>query len=136
MGIFDEIVSVIGKQLGDGQNNSLIEQAMALINNPEMGGLSGLVDKFRQGGLGDMVSSWVGTGANEPVSADQISSVLGADKIQDIAANLGFSGSQVSDSLASILPQIIDKLTPEGSVPEGNSLAQSLSGLAEKFLKG
>jgi uncharacterized protein YidB (DUF937 family) len=136
MGLFDEIVSVIGKQLGGGQQNSIIEQAMAMINNPETGGLSGLVEKFRQGGLGDVVSSWVGTGANAPVSGDQISNVLGADKIQDIAAKLGFSGSQVSDGLAGILPQIIDKLTPEGSVPEGNSLAQSISGLAEKFLKG
>jgi len=138
IGLFDEVVSIVGKQLGggDGQQNNLIEQAMAMINNPAMGGLPGKIEKFQKGGLGEIVSSWVGTGANQPVSADQISAALGADRIQEMAGNAGVSGNQMSDALASLLPQMIDKLTPNGQVPEGNALTQGISALAEKFLKG
>jgi uncharacterized protein YidB (DUF937 family) len=135
MGLFDEVVSIVGKQLGGGQQNSLMEQAMAMINNPEMGGLTGLIEKFQKGGLGEVVSSWVGTGANQPISADQIINALGADRIQEIAEKVGVSGNQVSDGLASLLPQMIDKLTPNGQIPEGNVLEKGLSALAEKFLK-
>lgn len=136
MGLFDEVVSIVGKQLGGGQQSGLIEQAMAMINNPEMGGLAGLIAKFQKGGLGDVVSSWVGTGANQSVSADQIINALGADRVQEIAGKVGLSGNQVSDGLASLLPQIVDKLTPDGNIPEGNALEQGISSLAEKFLKG
>jgi uncharacterized protein YidB (DUF937 family) len=136
MGLFDEVASIVGKQLGGGQQNSLIEQAMAMINNSEMGGLTGLIEKFQKGGLGEVVSSWVGTGANQPVSADQIINALGADRVQEIAEKVGLSGNQVSDGLASLLPQIIDKLTPNGQIPDGNVLGQGISALTEKFLKG
>lgn len=137
MGLLDEVVSIVGKQFsGDSQQNNLLGQVMAMMNNPEMGGLQGLIEKFQKGGLGEVVSSWVGTGDNLPVSANQISTMLGADKIQEIAGKAGISGNQVSDGLASLLPQLIDKLTPNGQVPEGNSLEGSISALAEKFLKG
>jgi hypothetical protein len=78
----------------------------------------------------------VGRDAATKVSGDQISNALGADKVQDIAGKLGVSGNQVSDGLASLLPQIIDKLTPHGQVPEGNVLDRGISALADKFLKG
>jgi len=137
MGLFDEVVAIVGKQLSGGsQQNSLMEQAIAMINNPEMGGLPGLINKFQKGGLGEIVSSWVGTGANQPVSADQISAALGPDSIQEMAGKAGVSETQMSDALASVLPQLIDKLTPDGNVPEGNALQQGISALAEKLLKG
>ncbi len=136
MGLFDEVVSVIGKQLSGGQQNNLVEQAMAMLNNPQIGGLSGLVEKFQKGGLGEIVSSWVGTGANMPVSGDQIAGALGPEQIREIAGKTGIAESQVSDGLASILPQVIDKLTPDGRVPDNNALSGALSSLAEKFLKG
>lgn len=135
MGLFDEVVSVVGKLAG-GQQNSLVEQAIAMINNPQIGGLSGLIEKFKTNGLGDVVSSWVSTGSNLPVSAEQINSALGAESIQDIAGKIGVSGDQVSSSLAGLLPQLIDKLTPDGKVPEGNALSASLTSLAQKFLQG
>ena len=135
MGLFDEVVSVVGRLTG-GQQNSLVEQAIAMINNPQIGGLSGLIEKFKTNGLGEIVSSWVSTGSNIPVSAEQISSALGADSIQDIAGKIGVSGDQVSSSLAGLLPQLIDQLTPNGKVPEGNALSASLTSLAQKFLQG
>ena len=135
MGLFDEVVSVVGKLAG-GQQNSLVEQAIVMINNPQIGGLSGLIEKFKTNGLGEIVSSWVSTGSNLPVSAEQISSTLGADSIQDIAGKIGVSGDQVSSSLAGLLPQLIDQLTPDGKVPEGNVLSANLTSLAKKFLQG
>jgi uncharacterized protein YidB (DUF937 family) len=81
------------------------------------GGLSSLVEKFTQGGLDEQVASWVGTGHNLPISADQIHSVLGAIGLQDIAAKLGISSTEAAGHLSTLLPQVVDKLTPNGQLP-------------------
>ena len=107
-----------------------------MVNNPEIGGLTGLIEKFQKGGLGEIVSSWVGTGADLPVSADQITDALGVEKIQELASQAGVSENQISDGLATLLPPIIDRLTPDCQVPEGDALTKSIGSLAEKFLKG
>jgi uncharacterized protein YidB (DUF937 family) len=100
---------------------------MQLINN-QPGGLGGLVQSFQQGGLGEVVNSWVSTGQNLPVSAEQLQSVLGGGQLQNIAAQLGVSPEQASGSLADLLPQVVDKLTPNGQLPEGGGdlLAQGM----------
>jgi uncharacterized protein YidB (DUF937 family) len=137
MGLFDDVVSIIGKKLGgDSQQNSLLQQAMAMMNNPEIGGLPGLIEKFQKNGLGEVASSWIGTGANQPVSPEQINKALGTESIIEMAGKVGVSGNQISEGLASILPQIIDKLTPDGKLPEDSLLKKSLSALADKYLKG
>jgi len=136
MGLFDEIVSTVGKKImgGNDEQAGLLEQAMSLINNPAVGGLGGLIEKFQKNDLGDIISSWVGTGANQPISGDQIINALGTDKIQEIAGKLGVSDTQVSEGLSAILPQVIDKLTPQGDVPEGNVLEQGISLLSKQFM--
>lgn len=135
MGLLNDIVSMIGKKMGaDSQQSSLMEQAFAIINNPETGGLSGLIEKFQKNGLGDVISSWIGKGANQPVSADQISNTLGTERITEIAGKVGVSPDHISESLASILPQLVDKLTPDGEVPDGSILEKGLSALASKYL--
>ena len=137
MGLFDKIVSIVGDNMSGGTGNKdLMEQALNLINNPAIGGLPGLINKFEKGGLGEIISSWVGTGANQPISADQIINALGADRIHEIADKLGVADNQVSDGLASVLPQIIDKLTPNGKVPEGDVLEQGIGLLSKQFLNG
>ncbi|MRR16820.1 MAG: DUF937 domain-containing protein [Deltaproteobacteria bacterium] len=136
MGLFDDVVSIVGKQLGGGGQNSLLAEAIAMINNPETGGLQGLVEKLQNGGLGEIVSSWIGTGENRPVSAGQIVDALGAEKIKELAVQAGIPEDQVSDGLAGLLPGIVDQLTPDGRVPQGNALSESIGALAAKFLKG
>jgi len=81
------------------------------------GGLAGLVQTFREKGLGDVVNSWVSRERNQPVTAAQIESVLGNEKVQALAAKLGVSTSTISTGVATILPQVVDKLTPEGTLP-------------------
>src|SRR5574343_476608 len=126
MGLLDSVVGALGGGQSAG-GNGLLEVAMQLLNNPQTGGLAGLVNSFQQGGLGEIVNSWVSTGQNLPVSAEQLQSVLGGGALQDIAAKLGVSPEQASGSLAELLPQVVDKLTPNGQLPEGGDLlAQGL----------
>ena len=134
MGFLDDIVKAgAGKLLGGAAQGGLMEQVLGLINNSETGGLAGLVETFKSKGLGDAISSWIGTGENNPVSGEQIANTLGSDKIQEIAGKLGISGSEASSGLAALLPQVIDKLTPDGKVPEGGLLEQGLNILKQKL---
>ena len=137
MGLLDQIVKgLAGKFLGGGggTQNPLLDIALGLINNPQAGGLTGLLETFKGKGLGDAVSSWISTGQNQPVSGEQIQHVLGKEQIQQIAEKIGIPKGEVSSGLASILPEIIDKLTPNGTLPESGMLEQGLSLLKKQLL--
>lgn len=121
MSLFDQVVGALSTGESGGQGN-LLQTVMHLINNPQTGGLQGLIQSFQQGGLGDIVNSWVSSGHNLPISAEQIQSVLGGSGLQELAAKLGISPAQASGSLAEMLPQIVDKMTPNGEVPQGGDL--------------
>ena len=90
-----------------------------LGNNGTQGGLAGLVQKFQQAGMGDVISSWVGSGANQPISGEQLSQVLGSDTLADLASRIGVDPHQAAGQLSSILPGLIDQLTPQGHAPAG-----------------
>jgi uncharacterized protein YidB (DUF937 family) len=135
MGLFDEITKTMRTRiLGGASQGGLMEQVLGLINNPETGGLGGLIETFKSKGLGDVISSWIGTGQNQPVSGEQIANALGDNKIREIAQKLGLSGADASSGLAELLPQIIDKLTPDGTVPEDGLLEQGLAMLKGKIM--
>jgi uncharacterized protein YidB (DUF937 family) len=129
MGLLDSVLgSVLGGQVGrqgdapgalGGLGALLPVIAGMLANDGQQGGLGGLLEKFNQAGLGDVASSWVGKGENLPISADQLSNVLGNDTIGNIAAQLGIDPAQASGALSQVLPGLIDKLTPQGQAPEG-----------------
>lgn len=108
-----------------------------LANDGDHGGLGGLVSKFEQAGLGNVVTSWIGSGQNLPISADQLQSVLGSDAVADIAAKLGINPSDAMGQLSTMLPGLVDKLTPSGTAPAGGfgtmgDLAGMLGGLLAK----
>ena len=86
------------------------------------GGIAGLSDKFQKGGAGEMFASWVGTDKNEPITSEQISKVLGNSQLQEIATKLGIDTKGATDFIATNLPVLIDKLTPDGKV-ESNPAA-------------
>lgn len=94
------------------------------------GGLGGLVSAFSQGGLGDVIGSWVGRGENLPVTGDQLAGVLGPGALQHLAGSTGASHAEVTDALSRLLPQVVDHLTPDGVVPE-----QGVGGAADDLLK-
>jgi uncharacterized protein YidB (DUF937 family) len=137
MGLLDGMAKgLLGKILGGvSSQNPLLDIVLGLITNPQTGGLQGLIQTFKEKGLGDAMSSWISTGENQPVSGDQIQHAMGGNFIQQIAKQLGSSKSEVSGGFANLLPDIIDKLTPNGKLPEGDQLSQGLEMLKKTFLK-
>lgn len=132
MGLLDSIVG----SLGQGSGNPVLKLVSGLIANPNGGGLAGLLQQFQAGGLGHLADSWVGTGQNLPLSAEQLKNVLGSEQIQQMAAKAGLAPDALSGQLAELLPQWIDKLTPNGSVPDPSSLQQGLGSLLQGILGG
>ncbi len=137
MGILGEMAKGLSGKASGGSSsqNPLMDIVMGLITNPQSGGLQGLIQTFKEKGLGDAMSSWISTGENQSVSGNQIQHALGGNFIQQIAQQLGSSKSEVSGGLANFLPDIIDKLTPTGKLPEGDQLSQGLEMLKKNFLK-
>ncbi len=82
------------------------------------GGLGGLLSQFQQAGYGQQANSWVSTGQNAPIDANILSQVLGGGQLDSIAQQLGMPRGQVADEMASALPQVIDRMTPRGAVPD------------------
>ncbi|MGA8263407.1 MAG: YidB family protein [Ignavibacteriaceae bacterium] len=124
MGILDTINSAIGGGKVEGQND-LMSTIMNLVGG-QQGGLDGLISEFKSKGLGDVISSWVGTGNNLPISSDQIQNILGSDQVKNIASKLGIDANSVTSQLSNLLPQVIDKLTPDGKVPEGDLMSKGM----------
>ncbi|MCI3207674.1 MULTISPECIES: YidB family protein [Pandoraea] len=99
-----------------------------------LGGLGGLTQILNQGGLGEAVNSWIGTGNNQAVSPDQVTQALGpGGQLQQLASTAGVSESEAAQELSALLPQVVNHLTPNGSVPQGQF---DLASLAQQFLGG
>lgn len=128
MSLLDQVVGAVTSKLGtqDKTQNGLMESVLGLINN-NAGGLSGLVQAFKDKGLADVAASWVSTGKNLPISPEQIQSVLGNAQIRDIAQKLGLSEDAASSQLSQMLPTAVDKLTPDGQIPSGDLLTQAMN---------
>jgi uncharacterized protein YidB (DUF937 family) len=128
MGLLDSLENeAMGKVLGS-CSNPLAASLLQMIQN-QPGGLQGLVQSFHDKGMGGVVSSWVGTGQNLPISADQIPQVLGSDQVKALAAKCGVSPDAAGSAIAQLLPGIVDKLTPNGQVPEHSDVMEIASGL-------
>ncbi len=133
MGLLDSLLgSVLGggddkKQMLAGLVGQLLSGQSSAPGAPQ--GLGAMVQQFQKNGLGDLIGSWVGTGANQPANPDQIQQALGPDTIQHFAQQTGLGGPQVSSMLAQLLPQLVDKVTPTGAVPQANDLQGLLAGL-------
>jgi uncharacterized protein YidB (DUF937 family) len=107
------------------------------------GGLEGVLGQLQAGGLGDQVQSWIGKGGNLPVSAQQLESILGSGPLGDLAQKFGIDPAQAAGQLSALLPQVVDRLTPHGTLPEGGlsgglggGLGGALGGMAGDLLGG
>lgn len=137
MSFLNDLIGGQGQQAGAG---SLISLAGQLIDRA--GGVQGLVSTLQQHGLGGAVQSWVGTGANQPVSADQLGHALQnsglGSLVQQEAAKLGIDPNDLLGKLSRVLPHAVDHLTPDGEVPDagqgGGFNLGMLEGLAGKLL--
>ncbi|MGE0645604.1 MAG: YidB family protein [Nitrospira sp.] len=134
MGLMDQVGQAVGGLMGgeSGQNPLLQAVAGLLGKDSGIGGLAGLVAGFQKNGLGDLVNSWVGTGQNLPVTPTQIEQGLGGDLLNQLASKAGLSSGVASSQLAGLLPDLIDKLTPNGKV-EAGGLDQLMKLVQGKF---
>jgi len=145
MGLMDSLLGAAQQALAGGQGAAgqaggvdWVGLASGLLaNDSQHGGLAGLLQHLQGSGLGEQVQSWISTGANLPVSGDQLGSALGADLMGKLAAQAGVSQGEVGAQLAQWLPQIIDHLTPNGQLPQGGAgnlgeLAGLLGGLLKQ----
>src|SRR5690242_9669543 len=117
MGLLDQLTrGALGSLSGD-QTSGLGKAVLDHLQS-QPGGLDGLVTAFQQHGLGNIIGSWIGTGENLPVNGDQLRAALGNDRIAALAARAGIPPEQATAALQHLLPSLIDKLTPNGEVPE------------------
>lgn len=133
MALLDSIVKDVAQTLGLGDKaDVLIGELLTLISSQQSGGLKGFLAKFEQAGLSGLVSSWVSSGSNAALSSGQVSQALGSNLLNNWAAKLGLSASTVSAALAALIPSVVDKLTPNGTVPDTvPSLSSLVHGLGD-----
>ena len=109
MGMFD---GLLGGIVGAGM--------VSVVSNiiEKHGGLQGVVSEFEKNGLGATVKSWVGTGPNQPISAEEVHKALGPDLLQQLSQKSGLSVQDLAQRLSQVLPQAVDRLTPDGQLPK------------------
>ena len=133
MSLFNSVLGAVTGKSG-GENNPLIGVLQSLLT--KQGGLEGLGKLFQKQGLGDIFAGWVGTGPNPPISGEQLQGVLGTETVNQLAAQLGTDGSQASNLLAQVLPDVIDKLTPGGKIDPKQDVDQGLASMLPSLLQG
>lgn len=131
----DMAKKLAGGAAGEGGGQGLVGTVLEMLNN-QPGGLAGLAEAFQQKGLGGIAASWIGTGANLPVSADQLQQVLGNEQLQAFAQKAGIRPEAAGSQLADLLPGIVDRLTPGGQMPQGGDLMSVGMGLLQNFMSG
>lgn len=96
----------------------LLQTALALLaDTGQTGGLPGLAERFERAGLGHLLASWIGSGPNRPISGQQVEQVLGDGHLQQISEETGLSEEETANHLSEMLPELVDRLTPDGHVP-------------------
>jgi uncharacterized protein YidB (DUF937 family) len=133
----DPLSSVLAGLAGGSQGqggNLLLQLALSLLQ--QNGGLEGVLGRFRQGGLGQQADSWVSNGENMNISANELQQIFGSSTLRDLASQLGMPEEQAGSTMAQVLPELINHLTPQGQVPANGDeeIAQGLSMLANPEL--
>ena len=140
MGLLDQILGSVREgdraDVTPGQASGLVQAVLAMLSDPRSGGLDGLLRQLNQSGLGDVVSSWVGTGQNQAISPDALTRALGRDRLSQISQDANVPTGQAPSLLAQLLPVLIDRLTPQGRVPEQSQLSATSTDLLRGLLAG
>ena len=130
MGLLDEVLAMAGSSgAQQAQHSTALSAILSYINSPQVGGIAGLQQMFQQGGLGNIISSWLSNGQNLPVSPSQLQAVLHSGALQQAAQQHGVDPTQLTGMMSTLLPHLVDKLTPNGQVPDASLLQSLLKGL-------
>src|SRR5215471_17401985 len=132
MGLLDDVLGMagMGNTAQSQQHAGALSMILNYINSPEVGGIAGLQKMFEEKGLGHIISSWIGTGQNLPISADQLQNVLQGDALENMASKSGIDLSQISSLFSQLMPHAVDQMTPNGQIPDSNALSQLMKGLS------
>jgi uncharacterized protein YidB (DUF937 family) len=139
MGLLDIVGGMLGGQGapgGAGGQDALLKLVLGMLSDNGQGGgggLGALLQQLQQAGLGEQVNSWVGTGQNLPVAAEQLQAAFGSDQMSQMAERMGLSTGDLGSQLSQMLPQVVDQLTPNGQLPQGG--LGDLGGLLDGLLK-
>jgi uncharacterized protein YidB (DUF937 family) len=144
MGLLDDVLqnkAALG-QVADlvAKNPQIVAAALSLLSTKDAsvggtGGLGSLIGAFQGKGLGDVAASWIGNGQNQGISADQVASVLGNDTLSQFASKAGIGLAEAAPALAAVLPALVDRMTPQGQVPETNAIEGALGGLLSSLAR-
>jgi uncharacterized protein YidB (DUF937 family) len=117
MGLFDQIIAgAVRGALGEAEQSALPGLLGQLLGQTNLGSLGGLLQQLQQGGLAGQVASWLGNGANLPVSVDQLRAALGNEQLQQMARQAGLPVDQLLAILSQHLPQTVDRMSPHGTL--------------------
>ncbi|HGM9732604.1 TPA: YidB family protein [Proteus mirabilis] len=111
MSLFNQIASLLG-----GEKINQFKTVLEWVET--QGGIEGLVKQFNSAGLSELIQSWISTGSNLPINAEQIIQVFSSPVINELAAKINMNTAEASDMAAQYLPKLVDKLTPEGVIPK------------------
>jgi uncharacterized protein YidB (DUF937 family) len=120
MGLFDNVGGVLRGMFGQTDGAAMPALITAALAKSDFGNLNGIVAKLQQGGLGDEVASWLGSGANLPVSAEQLRNALGNQQVREMANHLGLPVDAALNVLSAHLPSLVDQASPNGSLSSTN----------------
>ena len=120
MGLLDQIGGMLD---GSADNSEQLQAIMTWIE--QQGGIQGIMEKFRNSGLGEIVESWISQQGNMPVSTGQVTSVFGSPALQELGAKLGIDSQTASALISEYLPKIIDGLSPQGEAPGRDDLVSA-----------
>jgi uncharacterized protein YidB (DUF937 family) len=141
MGLFDSLLSSVGSGQNSAIGNTLLsllasESGRTNASDDKMGtqspaaissGLSELVQRFEQGGLGDVIQSWIGSGPNQPIGTDELHQAIGPETVDRLSQNTGMPKGELLPLIAQMLPTIVDRLTPNQHVPDEGEISRMQS---------
>jgi uncharacterized protein YidB (DUF937 family) len=123
MSVLDQLTKQVA---GDGNAQKVVQKVGPLLE--QVGGIDGLVQKFESAGLGNVAKSWIGTGSNQSVSAEQVKEALGAQQVEQVANEAGVSTDEAAAGLSKVLPEAVDNVTPSGQVPSTGDIRAQFGG--------
>lgn len=135
MGLLDRTFDMLGNNQPQDLHSGprLLQAALSLlVDNGQNSGLRGLVDRFQEAGLGNTISSWIGSGENVPITPEQVRQALGDGQLQQVSEETGLPQDETAQRLSELLPTLVDKLTPAGHIPQGG--LGNMSALLDHFI--
>ena len=133
MGLFDEFAKHVvdaAQAFTEANTPQLAKGFLDVLQ--EHGGIDGLVRRFQEQGLGDLIASWISTGPNQPITPEQLARVLDPEQLRELSRQAGVAMARLPEALTALLPTLVDRLTPDGEVPGPYQLLR----MAVGFLRG